>query len=264
MTAPNAYTVIQTILLKFYAQVQRTGLLSTPLFRKLFLFAYDAYKRVLEAGDIDGLQMFVRPNEVIVDVGANVGFFTKRFATWVQDEGYVIAIEPETKNYAQLTRTVTQFPSDTVQTIQAAVSDHSGTVNLAINPIHPGDHRVAEEGVAVRAIMLDELEISLPVCLLKIDVQGAEHRVLNGAQQVITRDHPAIYMELDDEALHQMDSNTAQVLALLESWGYHPHQFQKDRNLQRLTAKEALSLSQNGNYADLLFLTHQPKIGNQS
>jgi hypothetical protein len=98
--------LLQSCLLKAYALIVGTGLLSTSWGRSLFYTAYELYKSFLEAGDIRPLRRFVVPGCVVLDIGANVGFFTKSFAMWVSGGGFVIAVEPEAYNVKQLVRTL--------------------------------------------------------------------------------------------------------------------------------------------------------------
>ena len=69
--------IIQKFLLKGYALIVRTGILSTSWGRSSFLSAYNLYKLMLEAGDVKSLQNYVKPGEVVIDIGANIGFFYK-------------------------------------------------------------------------------------------------------------------------------------------------------------------------------------------
>jgi hypothetical protein len=70
-----------------------------------------------------------------------------------------------------------------VDLVQAVAAERSGELRLQINPHHPGDHRINEVGVPVCAVRLDDMlrERGWPeVSLIKIDVPGAEDRVLEG------------------------------------------------------------------------------------
>ena len=90
---------IQSILLKLYSGTVRAGLLSTSWGRSVFFKTYTGYKSLVEAGDIRYLRRHVKPGEVVIDIGANVGYFTNHFARWVSDGGFIIAMEPETSNF---------------------------------------------------------------------------------------------------------------------------------------------------------------------
>jgi FkbM family methyltransferase len=249
---------IQSFLMKIYTLAVRTGLLSTSWGRSLFYKAYNGYKLLVEAGDIQHLKNYVKPGEVVIDIGANVGFYTKRLARWVSGDGFVIAVEPETTNFHQLIRNLDNSgTAAVVRTYQGVAAEQSGTLKLAVSPLHPGDHKIAPDGVDVTAFTIDELvrkEAAPRVCLLKIDVQGAEERVLRGAQETIQRDHPAIYIEIDDEALRQMGSSAKQVVTWLMDLGYVAQRLGKNSQMDQIPLPEALRMCSKGRYIDLLFV----------
>src|ERR1044072_2917763 len=95
-------TTLQSCCLGLYRVSKGSGLLSTGWGSSLFEWAYHAYKRYLEARETRVLGGFVEPGSVVIDVGANIGFFTRFFAERVSEGGKVIAIEPEESNYQRL------------------------------------------------------------------------------------------------------------------------------------------------------------------
>ncbi|MFC1818824.1 FkbM family methyltransferase [Thermodesulfobacteriota bacterium] len=250
--------IIQSYFLKIYALFVSTGFLSKPWIRTVFYVLYDWYKLFIEAGDIRFLKNYVKPGGVVIDIGANVGFFTKRFAQWVSDGGFVIALEPEKSNLHQLKKNLDKSGAiDVVKIVKGVAAEHTGTLKLAVNPIHPGDHKIAEEGEEISSFTIDELvlrETATPVCLLKIDVQGAEERVLRGALDTIQRDHPAIFIELDDEALQKMGSSAGRVVNLLMDLDYRVKRFGKNPDSGQIKPEEVIKMCLNGRYKDVLFV----------
>ena len=208
--------LLQSGLIGLYGLVKATGGLDTRLGRRIFETSYQFYKRRFEAGPIRMLRQWVRPRTFVIDVGANIGFFSRQFATWVSDGGKVIALEPEAVNFARLKHSIAESGlSDLVETIQAAVADTTGTGMLDVNPGHPGDHKLAAHGVPVAITTIDDLlnDRGWPeVSLIKIDVQGAEARVLSGERQAIERFRPALFLEVDDQQLRQNGSSACELL----------------------------------------------------
>src|SRR5205823_4492379 len=101
--------------------------LETAPGRRLFEASYQLYKDRLEAGPIRMLRPCVRPGTSVIDVGANIGFFTRQFAGWVSEGGRVIAVEPEAVNFARLQHAVTAAGlGDVVELIQGAVAERTG------------------------------------------------------------------------------------------------------------------------------------------
>jgi FkbM family methyltransferase len=220
--------------------------------------AYEQYKARLEVGDLSALRQWARSGSTVIDVGANVGFFTKRFAEWVGPNGCVIAIEPEEENFVRLNRMIDRrFSSDIVRTVQAVAAETNGTLKLALNPYHPADHKIDIEGISVAAVAIDDLVkrfAESPVSLIKIDVQGAEERVLGGALKTIQAFHPALFVEVDDQALRRMGSSARQLLQMLNDLGYKIRQLKEGKVSEEVASSQAVVMTQDGRYADFLFL----------
>ena len=106
------------------------------------------------------------------------------------------------------------------------------------------------------AFTIDDLvkkEAAERVCLIKIDVQGAEERVLRGAEETIRRDHPALWVEMDDVAMRKMDLSAERVINLLMGHGYIIQCLKKNSQAVRITPAEAIEMCSNSKYVDLLF-----------
>jgi len=247
---------LQRFLLAVYGVFSRTGLLSTRWGRTAFTIAYDLYKSRLEAAEVAALKTFVRPGTMAIDVGANIGFFTRRLAEWVRPGGLVIAIEPETRNFESLKAMLSRRGLVNVEPLQAVAAEAAGTLKLQINAVHPADHRISETGTAVRAVTLDGLaeEQGWPeVSLLKIDVQGAEERVLRGAFEIVRRWHPTIFMEVDEAALTAMGSSAQSLLRLVGGLGYEVCRIEEGRLTAPLPVEHVVSMCRAGTYADFVF-----------
>lgn len=194
--------------------------------RWVFEGAYWTYKSLFEARDMGSLCAHVTSGTTVIDVGANIGFFTVPFAKWVGSEGRVISIEPEAANCSSLRRRVERLGlGQVVSVVEAAAVEAAGEVNLALNPDHPADHRVAVHGIPVRATTVDAImsENCWPsVSLIKIDVQGSEVRVIRGAAKTLNRFRPALFVELDESNLHEAGTSSAELLDDLSTRGYSP------------------------------------------
>ena len=248
---------VQGALLASYRYAQATGILSTRFGRAAFEFAYSRYKVLVEAGEVNLLRAHVVEGGVVIDVGANIGFFTLKFAAWVGASGRVFAIEPEQENFGRLSHRVKrQGYSSRVSLIQAAAAERSGELRLAINPINPMDHRLSEDGMPVRAITIDDLCASEgwpAVCLVKIDVQGAEDRVIAGALETLKRFSPALYVEVEASSVSGAESG-ALLIDDLASLGYLPYTLEKNGEKHVVGTEAAIRISKMNGYADFLFL----------
>ena len=228
--------------------------MQSPLGRRLFEHAYLTYKLLLEAGPIGQLQRFVPPGSGAIDVGANIGFFTLRFARWTGSGGQVIAIEPEPENLAVLRRRLAASrQNERVIVIMAIAAEAAGIGHLEINRDHPGDHKIGTSGVPVTAVTLDAVLAqhgSPAISLVKIDVQGAEMRVLKGATGLLERYRPALFIEIDDAALRKQGATAEEVFSFLAARGYRPYRLRRFDAPQPIVARD---FPRHG-YVDILFL----------
>lgn len=163
--------------------------------------------------EIDLCRQLLRPGDVVLDVGANIGSHTLGFADAVGPTGTVHAFEPQRIVFQTLCANVALNSLTQVVTRQAAVGERAGT--LLVPPLdysQPNNYgglslEGATVGEPVPLLRLDDLD--LPACrLIKIDVEGMEARVLRGAHETLQRFKPLLYVENDrqDRAVELLDT----------------------------------------------------------
>jgi FkbM family methyltransferase len=252
--------LIVNLLVGLFGGVARLGIHRIPIFERGFLALYAAYKKYFEAGPIGRLKEFAPSGSLVIDVGANVGFFSVRFAEWVGDDGKVISIEPENRNYDSLVSALERkrllSRVDPLRAVAAAVP---GTAFLEINPLHPADHKLSRDGIGlpVTAVTLDDLvqdKGPLRPALVKIDVQGAEMLVLKGADNILKIAGPALFIELHEEGLNKFETSISAILIHLSGYGYEPYWLMpKGAHRKASPADIHARVARNG-YVDVLFL----------
>jgi FkbM family methyltransferase len=245
---------------RLFGLAAKLGLQRLPLFNRAFVALYPIYKQYLEAGPIDRLREFVPAGSLVIDVGANVGFFSLRFAKWVGDRGKVIAIEPEDRNYAGLVEAIArQGVAGRVDTLKAVAAATRGETFLEINPAHPADHRISRDGTGlpVSAVTLDQLSQDHPalrLALVKIDVQGAEMMVLKGADRILQDPKPALFVELSEEGLGRFGSSVAEILKHMTGSGYEAFWLMSAGPHARASEIDIHARAAQNGYVDVLFL----------
>ncbi len=243
-----------------FGLVARSGLHRLPLIDRAFLFLYAIYKQYLEAGPVDRLREFAPSGSLVIDVGANVGFFSVRFARWVGASGEVISIEPEDRNYDSL---ISAFARKDligrVRALKAVAAATRGTTFLEINSLHPADHKLSRDGtgIAVDAVALDDVvpdkQLRRP-SLVKIDVQGAEMLVLQGATDILKVSGPALFIELHEEGLARFGTSVAAILTHLSEHGYEAHWLMRSGPHRKTGPAEIHAKVARNGYVDVLFL----------
>ena len=117
--------------------------------RRVFLNAYWIYKRIWER-DISFLRRFVPQDAWVIDVGANVGFFSWQFCAWVSGDGRVLAFEPAHENFRALESLARRRRAEVLLPRQCLVADADTTLNLEFNPDNPADYHIGSSGVPIR------------------------------------------------------------------------------------------------------------------
>jgi FkbM family methyltransferase len=176
-------------------------------------------------GEVALFRALLRPGDVALDVGANVGAHTVAVAGLVGPRGRVIAFEPQRLAYYCLCANVALNNLHHVVCHQAAAGRSAGF--LVVPDLDPDREQnfggvelsataAGRPGQKVPVWRIDDL--GLPACrLIKIDVEGMEREVLAGAAETIRRCRPLLYVE-DDRR-----DRSAELRALLHELGYGLH-----------------------------------------
>ncbi len=193
----------------------------------------------------------------MLDVGANIGYFTVKFASWVTGPGKVIAIEPEERNFERLVERISRLPNQgSVMPIKAAAIESTGKVKLKVSRFNPADHRLAEDGTEVKAVTIDEIvekENCHPVCLIKIDVQGAEERVVRGAEKTLDVYHPVLYVEVDHNGLREQGGSLEGLYSILDRYNYKAYSIERELISGPYSSSTISDIVKKKGYRDFLF-----------
>ncbi len=183
------------------------------------------------------MQKYFTPtkDEVVIDVGANVGKYTLESAKAVGNSGLVVAIEPIAENYSALLQgIIANKLQKNIVPYNCAAGKNSEVLKLFIG-INSGTHSSkCNQGKGTQIVpcrriddIVDELKLQ-KVNWLKIDVEGAEFTVLEGTTQTLTQFKPKIIIEV-------WDANRENVITLLESKGYACHEIERLAGIDTVT-----------------------------
>ena len=144
------------------------------------------------------MQQHLGPGAVCFDIGAQAGYHTMFAATQVGPSGHVFAFEPAPQNIANIKKHMAMNHLKNVTVVEAAVSDFDGISYFDLSSSAVAGHLSVKGDLAVRTISLDhELDCgNLPEPhYIKIDAEGAELRILKGAQRLLARCLPTLSVE---------------------------------------------------------------------
>jgi FkbM family methyltransferase len=153
---------------------------------------------------INCFRRICRRGSIAFDIGANVGYHTLMLAQLVGAEGTCYAFEPNSENCRLILLGAEQNGFDNVKLMPIALSDQQGWAYFSPHIGSNGGFASLNAelsdgcGVVVPTFMLDDLRLP-PPDMIKIDVEGAEYRVLKGAEKSIGRSRPTIISEFSLE-----------------------------------------------------------------
>jgi len=176
------------------------------------------------------LRDVIRPGMTVLDIGANVGFFTALSAGLVGASGRVIAVEPNSENCRLILHTAEINQFDNVELLPVALAETNGWSHFVNHLGSNGSLARASEsqlvggwGQIVPVLRGDDL-IEGPVDVVKLDVEGAEGRVVRGLAGLIEEHRPVVVTEVSQEMLNRVsDCSLADYLHWFEERQYSVH-----------------------------------------
>ena len=164
----------------------------------VFFYRHAYFTGAYEPGIARLIGALLRRGQVCVDIGANIGWHTIAMADHVGPYGKVHAFEPFPPTFALLARNIALNRLEgCIQANHAAVADRAGTSTMHLAAGEPATHASLavgkNGGITVQTVALDQYENGAlvgGVDMMKIDVEGAEERVLKSAQAILSGNSP--------------------------------------------------------------------------
>jgi FkbM family methyltransferase len=163
------------------------------------------------------VEQWLKHGDWAIDVGANVGHYTKKFSDLVGAAGRVIAFEPVPATFELLAANAARFSNANVTLLNLAASEATRVISMSIPLFETGLNNyyqaaISNENTGLQALTcsIDSLDLPQRVRVLKIDAEGHDAVVLRGARSLLERDHPVVIIE----------SVSSEVIAMMGSLGY--------------------------------------------
>ena len=213
----------------------------------------------------------LRDGDTVLDVGANIGFFSLLAARLVGPGGRVIGFEPVADNLERLAANIAHNGLDTITFVEFPASDRIGDTVFHLNSDNQGGHslwapgdfppnarsRETPRSIATRTTTIDAERTLLGFAtprLIKIDTEGAEHRVLAGAAGLLRESRvPYVIAELHEFGLERMGSSQASLRGFMAELGYETFLLYQDGSLPKLVPRDTRIESRH--FLNLLFST---------
>lgn len=216
-----------------------------------------AYSR----NDVEIMGRILKPGDVFIDAGANIGWHTVIGAKLVGPTGRVLAFEPEPRNAALLRKNVAHNGLSNVDVIEEALTSKPGKLKLHLSEGNWGDHILAPEqelsrsSVDVTCTTVDAVLASRGidpkrVSLVKFDIQGSEVDALEGMRETLARHRMPIILEYSPKHLRALGRSFFDVFSFIDLNGYQPSMIDDEKHnpspriLHPLAVEQLLQLTQ--------------------
>jgi len=196
-----------------------------------FGFKEDAHEKLIN---------LAKPDYTVLDIGTNIGSTLLQFANKIGKKGKVYGFEPDPTNYQACINNIGLNNFHNIEVANIGLGDKKGSFNLVVDTeTNRGGNRISfdiENQKTSTTIQVERLDdwvnnknISY-VDLIKIDVEGFEMNVLKGAEEILKKHNPTLFIELDDNNLKQVESNAKDLILFLEKLNYQ--MINADNNLK--------------------------------
>jgi len=191
----------------------------------------------IEPNEFVFLDSVLKEGMVFVDAGANEGLYSLFASRCVGTSGRVFSFEPSQREFQRLECNILLNGLQNVHAVRAALAEAPGEMQLSIaGSPHAGQNTLGNfiyqvpllrtESVSAQTLDAFAAESGLTrLDVLKLDVEGAERRVLEGSRRVLRQMRPMVLLEACDAALQAQGSSLPDVLEFLRSQDYRVYAF---------------------------------------
>jgi len=179
-----------------------------------------------EPWDLLQLSRWVHPGAVVVDIGANFGYYSIRLASAMQRNGHIFAFEPCKRTFSRLSTNIAlNHLESVITTIPCGLSESRGVAYLDEIDGNSGAATLSAHAKG-EAIELDTLDHFCQangvhgVDVIKLDVEGSEVRAIEGGRATLSRHQPIVMVEFNSSALEAAGTSVGQLEDLLRGLGY--------------------------------------------
>jgi FkbM family methyltransferase len=173
---------------------------------------------------------YVKEGDIVIDVGAFIGDNTLTLARLVGQEGKVYAFEIGEDNFKLLDRNIKENNYKNIIAINKAASDNDNKTKIYIHPFRSTGHKMHNTDVNNKTLKWEEKEldaikldsvVNLPVNFIKIDVEGAEPKVIKGAKRIIEESKSLkIILEMSPGIINNFGISAEDYLKRFIKWGF--------------------------------------------
>lgn len=183
-----------------------------------------------EKPEIDYISQYLKPGNVFVDIGANIGLFSLNASKIVSDKGKVISFEAFSSNYRQFKNNIEINNFKNIISENKAISNQNSTVEILYNE---GDHNIGMASSFLKNFTSKEIVESVTlddyasnnsiekIDLIKIDIEGGEYNAILGMTKILNDSKPQVLIEINHQTLQDSGRTEKEIIDLFNQFNYN-------------------------------------------
>ena len=225
-----------------YSSIKEEELVKTPMGPYIYVRWWDCVERGCALGTWERryMELFcskIKEGDVVVDVGAYIGYFSLLASERVGDKGCVYAFEPVPRNFERLMRNLRINKVRNIKAYNFGLSDKEEILHIYVPKSNPGEATLHQKSyseitkgvktekirVEVRLIPFDHFyeDYNLDrIDVVKIDVEGAELKVLKGMENTLSQNNCKLFMEINVPLLNLFGTSMEDLFEFLVDLGF--------------------------------------------
>jgi len=207
------------------------------------------------------VKSIIKKGDTVIDLGANVGYWTLLFAELVGETGRVFAFEPEPNNFKMLKKNVEINNYKNVVLEQKAVSNKTEKAHLYLTDNGTMDHRLSKEkkreSIQVQVVKLDDYfkDFDISIDFIKSNMQGADFAGIMGMQQLIKKSkNLKMTFEFAPSMAKGFGLEPEECIEFIKNLGFEFYELSRWKKLEHLEPEQVERYRQKNYHTNLLIM----------
>lgn len=237
----NRFYLVRTILNLVLSKLKPNSIIVDG--NRMILDKYDSMRLsilgIYEPLAVERFQNMVKAGDVVLDIGAHIGYYTLMAAKRVGKQGKVYAFEPSRENCNLLTKNLKINGFKNVILVNKAIADTSKKSKLFMSRVSTGMHSLidlddnSENATVIDTISLNDFFGKNPpnISVIKMDIEGGEYMAFEGMTKILKRKHLSIFVEFSPFSIKKSHKSPRGFLNFLRSFGFKLYSFDETRKI---------------------------------
>jgi FkbM family methyltransferase len=198
----------------------------------LYKITYKAFKKKQDSFEISLMKKYIKPNDTVLDIGANIGFYAEILSEIVGEKGKVHCFEPDVTNFNHLKNRCQKLTN--VQINNKAVSDKTEVIKIYTSKQLNVDHRTYkpddyDQEIDIDAIAIDDYlffnldsaQSDKEINFIKMDIQGFEMSAVKGMTKTLQTPHLKLLSEFWPYGMRKAGTSILEYYTLLKHYNFY-------------------------------------------